>query len=164
MRLVRSRAAEFGIDPARLGVLGFSAGGHLAADLAVSHGRQLYDPVDDADRMTARPSFLGLIYPIISLDRTISMGASSPNLIGKRPTPAIMTSRSPALQVTTDSPPSFIAAAADDGVATVGNSLTWIAACQRAKVTVGLRDSSARIGFGDWGEWRRGSRRSFSRG
>jgi len=136
MRLVRSRAAEFGIDPARLGVLGFSAGGHLAADLAVSHGRQLYDPVDDADRMTARPSFLGLIYPIISLDRAISTGASSPNLIGLKPTAGIMNSRSPALHATADTPPSFIAAAADDGIATVGNSLTWIDACRRARVTV----------------------------
>ena len=64
MRLIRSRAADFRIDPARLGVLGFSAGGHLAADLAVSFDAPIYAPVDAADRLSARPAFAGLIYPV----------------------------------------------------------------------------------------------------
>ncbi len=65
MRLIRSRADEFRIDPARVRVLGFSAGGHLAADLAVSHGARTYAPIDAADTISARPAFVGLVYPVI---------------------------------------------------------------------------------------------------
>lgn len=61
MRLIRSRAAEFHVDPARLGVLGFSAGGHLAADLATAYREQIYAAVDAADRLSARPNFVGLV-------------------------------------------------------------------------------------------------------
>ena len=59
MRLIRSRAREFGIRPDNLGVLGFSAGGHLAADLAVSHANRVYTAVDAADQLSARPAFVG---------------------------------------------------------------------------------------------------------
>jgi acetyl esterase/lipase len=136
MCLIRSRAAEFRIDPARLGALGFSAGGHLAADLAVAHAERVYEPIDAADRLSARPAFVGLVYPVISLDTAISLGSSSPNLVGPNPTPALIAARSPAQHVTADTPPSFIAAAFDDGLVHIDNSLLWIDACRRAKVTV----------------------------
>jgi len=136
MRLIRSRCSEFQIRPDNLGVLGFSAGGHLAADLAVGHTGQLYEPLDKADMFSELPAFVGLIYPVICLDTKISTGVSSPNLLGPSPNPAEIEARSPALHVTSMTPPSFIAAAADDGIATPGNSLAWIDACRRAKVTV----------------------------
>jgi acetyl esterase/lipase len=136
MRLIRSRAAEFRIDPARLGALGFSAGGHLAADLAVSNAERIYEPIDDADRLSARPAFIGLIYPVISFDPAISDGGSSANLLGPAPTPAQVESRSPAQHVAATTPPSFIAAAFDDGLVHIGNSLLWIEACSRANVPV----------------------------
>jgi acetyl esterase/lipase len=136
MRLIRSRAAEFRIDPARLGALGFSAGGHLAADLAVAHAERVYEPIDAADRLSARPAFVGLVYPVISLDTAISQGSSSPNLVGPNPTPALIAARSPAQHVTADTPPSFIAAAFDDGLVHIDNSLLWIDACRRAKIAV----------------------------
>lgn len=136
MRLIRSRSGELGIDPARLGVLGFSSGGHLAADLAVSHSQESYGTVDAADRLSARPAFVGLVYPVISLEMAISQGSSSPNLIGPNPTPEKIASRSPAQHVTAEIPPSFIAAAFDDSLAHIENSLTWIDACRRAKVPV----------------------------
>lgn len=136
MRLIRSRAAEFRIDPSRLGVLGFSSGGHLAADLAVSHASQVYDQVDAADRVSARPAFVGLIYPVISLDPAISQGASRPNLLGPNPAPDLIAARSPAQHVTADTAPSFIAAAFDDELVHIDNGLLWIEACRRAKVTV----------------------------
>ena len=136
MRLIRSRPAEFGIDPQRLGVLGFSAGGHLAADLAVSHLEHTYETVDAVDRLSARPAFVGLVYPVISLDTTISQGSSVPNLLGPSPTPGTIASRSPAQHVTAATPPSFIAAAFDDGLVHIDNSLAWIDACRRAKVPV----------------------------
>jgi acetyl esterase/lipase len=133
MRLIRSRAREFGIDPERLGVLGFSAGGHLAADLAVSHADRVYTSVDAADQISARPAFVGLVYPVISLDTKISEGASSPNLLGPHPSPELIAARSPALHVTSLTPPSFIVAAFDDGLVHIDNSLLWIDAVHRAK-------------------------------
>ena len=136
MRLIRSRAAEFRIDPARLGTIGFSAGGHLAADLAVSHAARLYAPVDAADRLSARPAFVGLVYPVISHDPKLSEGSTGPNLLGDNPTASEVAARSPALHVTSDTPPSFIAAAFDDGLIHIDNSLAWIDACRRAKVPV----------------------------
>ena len=136
MRLIRSRAAEFRIDPARLGVLGFSAGGHLAADLVVSHAQQIYAPVDAADTLSAKPAFVGLVYPVISLDTAISHGQSAPNLLGPNATPELTTARSPSLHVTAQTPPSFVVAAMDDGFIQPENSLLWTQACRKAGVTV----------------------------
>jgi acetyl esterase/lipase len=136
MRLIRSRAAAFRIDPARLGVLGFSAGGHLAADLSVSHAEKVYVPVDAADSLPARPAFAGLIYPVISLDTKLSEGSSSPNLLGPNAPAAELAARSPALHVTSLTPPSFIVAAFDDGLVHIDNSLIWIDACRRSKASV----------------------------
>ena len=136
MRLIRSRAADFRIDPNRLGVIGFSAGGHLAADLAVSHAQQVYAPVDAADRLSARPAYAGLVYPVISLDPKTTLGDSRTHLLGPDPMPETVAARSPALHVTADTPPSFIVAAFDDGLVLPGNSLEWIDACRRAKVPV----------------------------
>jgi acetyl esterase/lipase len=136
VRLIRSRAAEFRIDPNRLGVIGFSAGGHLAADLAVSHAAQVYTPIDATDRLSARPAYVALVYPVISLDPKTTLGNSAPNLLGEIPSPASIASRSPALHVTSDTPPSFVTAAFDDGLVLIDNSLQWIDACRRAKVSV----------------------------
>jgi acetyl esterase/lipase len=136
MRLIRSCATEFHIDPARLGVIGFSAGGHLAADLLVSSDERTYPPVDAADSRSARPAFAGLIYPVISLDTAISLGNSSPNLLGPNAPRALVEARSPALHVTSATPPSFLAAAFDDGLVLPANGLLWIDSCRRAKATV----------------------------
>jgi acetyl esterase/lipase len=136
MRLIRSRATDFRIDPVRLGAIGFSAGGHLAADVATSFDQRTYAPVDAADALSARPAFLGLIYPVISLDTAISLGASSPNLLGPDPSAELIAARSPALHVTAQTPPSFVAAAFDDGLILVDNSLIWIDACRRARAPV----------------------------
>jgi acetyl esterase/lipase len=136
MRLVRSRAADLRIDPERLGVIGFSAGGHLAADLAVSHAVRTYQPIDAADELSARPAFVGLLYPVISLDTRISLGNSAPNLLGPDPAPGLLEARSPARHVTAETPPSFLAAAFDDGLILPDNGLLWIDACRRAKSSV----------------------------
>jgi acetyl esterase/lipase len=80
MRLIRARAADLRVDPARLGVIGFSAGGHLAADLAVSFDQRVYKPVDAADALPARPAFVGLIYPVTTLEGT-THGGSRGNLL-----------------------------------------------------------------------------------
>ena len=67
MRLIRAHAARYGIDPAKLGIVGFSAGGHLAASLTVGYDDKVYNPVDAADRQSAKPRFSGLVYPVASL-------------------------------------------------------------------------------------------------
>jgi acetyl esterase/lipase len=135
MRLIRSRAADFRIDPARLGVIGFSAGGHLAADLAVSFDQPIYKPVDAADQLPARPAYVGLIYPVTTLGGE-THGGSRDNLLGLNAPADLIAARSPVLHVTASTPPSFVLAAFDDGTVPVDNSFEWIAACRQAKVSV----------------------------
>ena len=83
-----SRAKDFGIDPAKLGVLGFSAGGHLAADLAVSHAERTYSPIEAADDLSAKPAYVGLLYPVVTL---IDPGGTSESVIA----PSAVKRRSP---------------------------------------------------------------------
>ena len=135
MRLIRSRAVDFRIDPARLGVIGFSAGGHLAADLAVSFDQPAYKPVDAADSLSARPAFAGLIYPVTTLGAE-THGGSRDNLLGKDAAAQFIAARSPVLHVTAATPPSFVVAAFDDGTVPIDNSFEWIDACRRAKTSV----------------------------
>ncbi len=126
MRLIRSRAATFRIDPARLGVVGFSAGGHLAADLAVSHDEQVYRRIDAADGLSARPAYLGLVYPVTTL---VDAGANSRSmdvLLGPGATLAQQQARSPLLRVTKSAPPSFLVHAMDDGTVPEWHSLRWV--------------------------------------
>jgi acetyl esterase/lipase len=136
MRLIRARAGDFRIDPARLGVLGFSAGGHLAADLAVSHADPVYRPLDAADSQSARPAFVGLVYPVISLDPKKTLGDSQTNLLGPSPSPQLVAARSPSARVSAQTPPSFLAAALDDGLVLSPNGLEWIEACRASKASV----------------------------
>jgi acetyl esterase/lipase len=136
MRLIRSRAAEFRIDPERLGILGFSAGGHLAADLAVSHAERVYAPVDTADALSARPAFAGLIYPVTSMAVGLTHGGSRDALLGPSPSPALIAARSPLEHIGTATPPCFLVHAFDDDTVPVADSLAWISACKKAKVSV----------------------------
>lgn len=135
MRLIRSRAAEYRIDPARLGIIGFSAGGHLAADLAVCFDQPVYKRVDAADQLSARPAFAGLVYPVTTLGAE-THGGSRDNLLGLNAPADLIAARSPVLHVSAATPPSFIVAAFDDGTVPIDNSIDWIAACRRAKVSV----------------------------
>jgi len=136
MRLIRDRAAAFRIDPARLGVLGFSAGGHLAADLSVSYAEPVYKPVDEADAQSARPAFVGLIYPVATFEPEVTHADTRNNLLGPHVPPELAAARSPQRHITSATPPSFIAHAFDDPLVPVDNSLRWIAAARTAKVPV----------------------------
>lgn len=135
MRLIRARASEFKIDPKRLGVLGFSAGGHLAADLSVSYDQQVYSPVDAADRLPARPAFTALIYPV-STFQPFTHSGSRDSLLGPNPPAALLQARSPERHVNAATPPSFVIHAFDDDLVPVDNSLAWITAARAAKVSV----------------------------
>jgi acetyl esterase/lipase len=133
MRLIRSRAAEFRIDPERLGAMGFSAGGHLAADLGVAHAEQVYPPIDAADRLSARPAYLGLIYPVTTLVNATSEGKDWDMLTGPAPK-AELEKRSPLLRVTKDVPPSFLVHAMDDGGVLPWHSFRWVEALGKVGV------------------------------
>lgn len=135
MRFIRARAGEFNIDPARLGVLGFSAGGHLAADLAVAYDERIYDPVDAADRLSARPAFAGLVYPVTTL-RPRNGNSRSSSMLAPDLSPAIIEARSPVLHVTAQTPPSFLVHSLDDPIVPLENSLEWLAASRASKVPV----------------------------
>jgi acetyl esterase/lipase len=132
MRLIRARAAELGIDPARLGVVGFSAGGHLAADLSVSFDERVYPSVDAVDRLSARPSYAGMIYPVLSLTPQDSGTKAIEALTGATASPAILATRSPVLKVSKDTPPSFLVHMEDDPLVPVEHSLRWLAAARAA--------------------------------
>ena len=135
MRIIRSRASEFRIDPAKLGVIGFSAGGHLAADLAVSFDQPIYRAVDGSDQLSARPAFIGLIYPVTTMEAG-THGGSRANLLGTSPTAELIAARSPVLHVGASTPPSFLVAAFDDDTVPIDNSINWIAACKKAKGSI----------------------------
>ena len=135
MRLIRTRSGDFKIDPDRLGVMGFSAGGHLAADLSVSSDQRVYHPVDAADRLSANPAFAGLIYPVATL-QSFTHGGSRDNLLGPNPPLALLQARSPELHMTAATPPNFVLHAFDDTTVPIQNSFAWIDACRAAKASV----------------------------
>lgn len=136
MRLIRSRAADFKIDPNRLGILGFSAGGHLAADLTVSYDEKVYTPVDAADQLSAKPAFSGLIYPVATLQPKITHPDSRDHLLGPNAPSALVQARSPEQHINSQTPPSFVVHAFDDGLVPIDNSLAWIEAARAAKASV----------------------------
>jgi len=133
IRLIRSRARDFSIDPERLGVIGFSAGGHVAASLAVHHATAVYDPVDAADSLSARPQVVGLLYPVISMG-AYAHGGSRDALLGKAPGNAAIMAYSPDRHVTADTPPTLLVHAADDPAVPLENSLNMFAALRAASV------------------------------
>jgi acetyl esterase/lipase len=116
MGMVRARAKEWGIDPRRVGVLGFSAGAHLSAALSTNYSQRTYERVDEADDLDCRPDFAVLIYP----------GGIVPRDSEKI---------SPEIQVTANTPPAIIVQSTDDNVR-VENSLAYYAALKSAKVPV----------------------------
>ncbi len=130
---VRSRAGEWGIDPKRVGVMGFSAGGHLAST-ASTHYR---DKMVNAGTVSLRPDFSVLIYPVISFSDSIGHIGSRNNLIGKNPSKDKIAAYSNELRVDKETPPAFLAHAKDDGVS-YKNSVVYADALRKNHVSVEL--------------------------
>jgi acetyl esterase/lipase len=117
---VRSRAAEWGVDTGRVGILGFSAGGHLASTAGTHFNHTVIaDPRD----ISLRPDFMVLLYPVISFDDSTGHRGSRDNLLGKHPDPSAIAEYSNQLQVTDQTPPAFIVHAEDDKTVPVVNSI-----------------------------------------
>jgi pectinesterase len=132
IRLVRQQAKELGIDRSKIGIMGFSAGGHLAST-AATHFTFNAD-VTNTDTTSARPDFAILIYPVISFDSTIFHRGSKNNLVGVNASEEKIKFFSNELQVTTATPPTFLVHASDDGGVPVENSVRFYQACVKNKV------------------------------
>ena len=128
---VRSRAAEWGVDTGRIGILGFSAGGHLASTAGTHFTRVV---IPDAGGISVRPDFMVLLYPVISFDDSTGHRGSRDNLIGKNPSASAIREYSSQLQVTDQTPPAFIVHAEDDRTVPVINSIAFYEALLRHHV------------------------------
>jgi acetyl esterase/lipase len=138
IRTVRARAAEFGVSPDRIGIMGFSAGGHLASTAATHFDAGLADPKDAIDRASSRPDFLILGYPVISFDPAITHAGSVRNLLGDNPDPKLIENLSNDLQVTARTPPTFLFHTANDAAVPVENSVRFFLALRKAGVPAEL--------------------------
>jgi acetyl esterase/lipase len=128
IRLVRKRAAEWHINANEIGIMGFSAGGHLAAT-ASTHFQHNAD-AGNTDTTSVRPDFSILVYPVISFHDSLTHAFSRERLLGKTPTPAQIALFSNELQVTTQTPRTFLVHAQDDDAVKVENSLDYYRACR----------------------------------
>ncbi|HEU4653126.1 MAG TPA: alpha/beta hydrolase [Steroidobacteraceae bacterium] len=133
MRFVRQHAKEWNLDPARIGAIGFSAGGHLASTLA-THFKKDY--IDNPDHVSLRPDFLIAVYPVISMQKDITHSGSRDALLGANPSEAQVRLFSNELQVTEDTPPTLLQHATDDQLVDVDNSVRFYEALRHAGVPV----------------------------
>ena len=133
MRVIRSTASRYGIDARKVSVLGFSAGGHLAATLATQHSEATYDKVDAADDLDPRPFSAGLVYPVVTMQKEWTHEMSRKLLLGEAPTDAEVAHRSAERHVSSTTPPTFVVHAFDDDAVPVENSLGFMNAMRTAK-------------------------------
>jgi len=133
LRTVRARADAWRIDPHRVGIVGFSAGGHLASTAATTFDEGDPQAADPVARQSSRPDFAILVYPVITMREGVHPG-SKRNLLGESPPPELMDRFSGETRVTARTPPTFLAHAVDDRPVPIDNSRSFHAACVRAGV------------------------------
>lgn len=130
IQMVRQNAAKWGIDPAKVGIMGFSAGGHLASTELTHYAKAV---IPNPDNVSLRPDFAMLIYPVITMGPLTHQG-SHDNLLGKTPSQELTDLYSNEKQITKDTPPTFIIHAEDDDVVPIQNTLMFYDALQKAGV------------------------------
>lgn len=135
IRLVREHAAEWNVNPNRIGILGFSAGGHLASTAGTHFNKAV---IPDAGKTSLRPDFMVLIYPVISFQQKFGHVGSRDQLIGKNPTAEKTNYYSNELQVTAQTPPTFLVHASDDDGVNPENSIVFYQSLIRNKVPAEL--------------------------
>ncbi len=133
LRTVRAKADEWHVDPRRVGVMGFSAGGHLASTAAThfDSGKSDADPID---AQSCRPDFAILAYPVITMTGKFGHGGSRKNLLGDHPDPQLAASLSNEKQVTSNTPPTFLFHTSEDKAVPPENSIRFYLACVKAGV------------------------------
>ena len=132
--MVRSRAEEWNINPGRIGILGFSAGGHLASTAGTHFHKGRTDTKDPIDRVSCRPDFMVLIYPVISLIEWCAHSGSRWNLLGDKPDEKLVENLSNERQVTSETPPTFLVHTYEDKGVPAENSIYFYLALRKAKV------------------------------
>ncbi|WP_073100598.1 alpha/beta hydrolase [Leeuwenhoekiella marinoflava] len=133
IRYVRQNASTYGIDTSKVGIMGFSAGGHLASTAATHYADHVYESTEG---VSAKPDFSMLIYPVISLQRGITHQGSRDNLLGKNASQEAVYKFSGEYQVTPETPMTFLVHATDDGAVSVANSINYYLALKDAGVPV----------------------------
>jgi len=137
LRTVRARASEWNLDPKRIGIMGSSAGGHLASTLLTHFDAGQPDDKDSIERQSSRPDLGILCYAVITMGEFTHQGSKN-NLLGKEPSPELVQNLSNELQVTKDTPPAFIWHTWEDNAVPVENSLQFAAALRKANVPFDL--------------------------
>lgn len=138
MRLVRHHAGDWNIHPDKIGIMGFSAGGHLAATLG-THFDEVHTATGDAiDSLDCRPDFMILMYPVITFSKPFMHRGSKEALIGKNPDPSLVDYYSIELQVKDNTPPAFMVHAGDDEAVPVENSLVFYQALKDKNIPAEL--------------------------
>lgn len=162
IRLVRSQAAKYGIAPDRIGVMGSSAGGHLAASASTLFNHPAGKAGDALDAVSARPDFAILMYPVITMEAPTAHAGSREALIGLKPAPALVQLMSVEKQVSAATPPTLLIHSQDDGLVPVDNSILYFQALTRAKVPAemlifehGGHGMAMRTGNGTASNWTR---------
>lgn len=130
IRTVRRRVKDWNIDPNKIGVIGFSAGGHLASTLSTHYNYKVYA----SDETSARPDFSLLIYPVISMEDGITHNGSKVNLLGENPSEELIEKYSNEKHVDAKTPPTFLVHATDDGAVPVENSINYYLALKENEV------------------------------
>lgn len=138
IRLVRSRATEFSVKPTRVGIIGFSAGGHLCATAATMFDDPEGRTGAELDAVSARPDFAAPIYPVITMKDPFAHAGSRRSLLGEKPTPEMVDHMSLELHVPRNAPPMFIAGSEDDKTVPVENFLMFYQALRNAGVEAEL--------------------------
>jgi len=138
MRIIRARATEWQVDPGRIGVMGFSAGGHLATTLGTHYDAGNPEATDTIERLFCRPDFLILCYPVITTYPPYAHIGSRDNLLGENPSPALVELLANERQVTADTPPAFLFHTDNDAGVPPENSVLFYLALKKAGVPAEL--------------------------
>jgi len=138
IRWARSKATQWNINPNQIGIIGFSAGGHLAASSGTLYEFEAYKPVDLIDSASAKPDFMALIYPVITMKKEYTHQGSKDNLLGKNPEPTLIQQFSAEANVDSNTPPTFIVHAKNDKTVLVKNSIQMYEALKKHNVSAEL--------------------------
>lgn len=136
IRLVRAKAKDYSIDPKRVGIWGFSAGGHLASTAATHFNKGGLKNDDDVEKESCRPDFAILAYPVITMEDGVTHGGSKRNLLGDKPDAKLVELYSNEKQVTKETPPTFIFHTSADTAVVPENAVRFYLACKKAGVPV----------------------------